>query len=124
MFGLAKSLDFSDTTAVNNAIANVCNAISTRPGPAAAIIDRMQTALNERQQQIQQRLPQTFTYITNQQNKDKLKAGGDNCKNYFNGLRTPLMIDLQNNKEMLQFMQQVFEQRMNDFINEIQQQSG
>jgi alcohol dehydrogenase YqhD (iron-dependent ADH family) len=124
VIGLATSFDFPDMAGMNSAVASVCNAITARPGPAATVIDRMQKMLNEKQQKIQQRFPRTFVYVTKQENKDKLKAGGDNCKNYFDGLRAPLSADLQDNKEPFHFMQQMIDQHVKDFINEIQQASG
>jgi len=124
VIGLATSFDLPDIAGMNSAVASVCAAITARPGPAAIVIDRMQKMLNEKQQKIQQRFPRTFVYVTKQENKDQLKSGGGNCKNYFDGLKAPLAADLQDNKEPLQFMQQMIEQHMKDFINEIQQASG
>jgi hypothetical protein len=123
-FRLATSVNLSARAEVDNTIANVCSVITTRPGPAAIVIDRMQKMFNQHQQKIQQRFPRTFVYITKEENKDKLKAGGGSCKSFFDELKASLSTDLQDNKEPLQFSQQMIDQRLKDFINEIQQQSG
>lgn len=120
---MAKALDLSDPRAVNNAVTNICSTIATRPNAAAATIDRMEKKFYEHQQEIQQRFPHTFAYVTRAENKEKLKSGAQKCIHYFNDLKVPLLIDLQDNKELFQYMKHVLDQRLEDFINEIQLQS-
>ncbi|UJR19884.1 hypothetical protein I4U23_023017 [Adineta vaga] len=127
-FGLSNSFKLSNLNSNHDAVAIVCEIIETRPGPAASFLDRMQEMLNERQQlQVQEYLPRTFAYFMKQENKNKLKAGGESCKTFFSDMKIPVTADLQGNKELLQFIQQIVNQQIMDehikhLINAIIQQ--
>lgn len=109
---------------MNDKVNMLCTMIETQPAKAAMFLDLMQKILNERQQEIQQRLPRTFAYLTKQENKDKLKSGGANCKSFFDGLKAPLGTDVQGNMETIQFIKQIMGDRMKQVMTEILQQSG
>lgn len=92
---------------MNDVFSMVCLNISTQPGSAAGHIDRLQNMLNQYQEIIQQVLPRTYAYISKQENKDKLKAGGEACKTALNDLKTILLTDIQENKGSLELLKQI-----------------
>jgi hypothetical protein len=102
---------------MNDKIGMLCTTDATQPDKAAILLGRIQKMLNERQQEIQQRLPRTFVYLTKKENQDKLISGSANCKSFFDGLKAPLGTDLQGNTESFQFIQQIMGNHMKQFNN-------
>ncbi|CAF3561712.1 unnamed protein product [Rotaria sp. Silwood1] len=117
---MTRSLSLADIGSLDNDITTLCSIIAKKPDSAATLIDRMQQSMSARQEQMQQRYPHTYTYITKQENKDKLKAGGESCKSFFDGLKAPLSTDLQSNNESLQLIQQIMDHHIKDFMNHMQ----
>lgn len=117
---MAQAIDFPDMKSIESSITMLCSAIEKKPDSAGSLIDKIHNSMTEHQQYIQQRFPNIYAYITNQDNKSKLKAGGEKCKMFFNGLKVPLSMDYENNKEAFQHLQQFMSQHIQDFIARIQ----
>ncbi|CAF3345631.1 unnamed protein product [Rotaria socialis] len=118
--GTTQSFNVAGIGSMDSTIAMLCNAITTKPESANMFIDRLEKFLKEHQQQIQERFTNTYAYISQKENQNKLKVGGESCKTFFDNLESPLLTDLQNNQGLLQFMQQMMEHHLKDLISMIQ----
>ena len=102
---------------MNDAINMLCTAIASNRQLAVNLIDRVQKSINNH---LQQRFRNTYTYITKQENINKLLAGDQNCIIFFDNLEIPLSMDLQNNENWLQFIEQLFIRHVKEFVNIIE----
>ncbi|CAF2110940.1 unnamed protein product [Rotaria magnacalcarata] len=118
--GTTQSFSIAGIGSMDSTIAMLCSAITTKPESANMFIDRLEKFLKEHQQQIQERFTNAYEYISKKENQNKLKAGGDSCTTFFDNLESPLLTDLQNNKGLLQFIQQMMEHHLKDLISMIQ----
>ncbi|CAF1267963.1 unnamed protein product [Rotaria sordida] len=61
VFHVTKFLNSSDVGSMDDSITKLCSTLAAKPDSAVNLIDRFQKSINEHQQQMQQRFPNTYT---------------------------------------------------------------
>lgn len=120
MFGVTQSFNLLEMGSVEDGINMLCNTITTKRESAIMIIDRIQKMITEHPQQIQKYFINTYKYFSKPENQEKLKAGGDSCKSFFRDLKDPMLTDLQNNKGLLEYVNEVMSYHFQEIMNSIQ----
>lgn len=104
-FASVNALPGMSPSELSSAVTKLCAAVPNNKALAEEYYAKGIAKLNENE-----KYSRTRAYVTDATNKNKFLTGGDSCKQYFEGLKTPLTADLRNAGVSPQAMAQQYTQ--------------
>ncbi len=86
------SLPTTSAPVLKTAIAKLCEEVSDEPAKAKIYYNEWVTTLDQNQN-VEEYFPNTLNYLNNSTNKREFLAGGQDCVQFFAGLKAPLLAD-------------------------------
>jgi len=113
------SLPTTSAPVLATAVAELCQEVTAEPAKAKVYYNELLAKLNENQK-AEETFSNTLAYLNNSTNKKEFLAGGQDCIQFFAGLKAPLLADYEATGLSLQAAEEKVARRLADFIAKIQ----